>query len=224
MLHVCRSSVCYITTRSNKLVLQHFSSRSTMDRLIRRKPVGADMRTGAAKSEPSTEEVQEGRLLRSRSGRKFPEKTLTDALAQSAKLETRGLGKRPVALADMSNGAGVTLAREKSGKRPGARATQSQGLEERAALAHSDEPLLIGQQLHPPIRQSASCTKALFPVWTQENLLKASQHLCAADPCRFFALGLSFVPPAMSPVSLSCNMNLDLCMLFYISLPHSESE
>ncbi|BDA48498.1 probable DNA-3-methyladenine glycosylase [Coccomyxa sp. Obi] len=150
-----------------------------MDRLRRRKAVGADMRT---ESEPSIEDNQEGRILRSRSGRKIPEKTLADAVAQSAKLETRGLGKRPAALEDMSNGAGVTPARVKTGRKPVARATKSQGLEESAALADSDEPLLIGQQLHPHIQQSASCSRALFPVWTQEDLQKASQHLCAVDP------------------------------------------
>ncbi|CAL8463632.1 g3166 [Coccomyxa elongata] len=82
----------------------------------------------------------------------------------------------------MSNGAEVTLARKNSGKRPGAHAPRSQGLEESAALVDSDEPLLIGQQLHPPIPQSASCTNTLFRVWTQADLQKASQHLCAADP------------------------------------------
>lgn len=156
-----------------------------MDRLRRRKSVGADMRTGSAKSEPNTEEGQEGRILRSKSGRKIPEKTLANALAQSTKLESRGLGKRPVASEDMSNGAEVTLARKRSGKRPGARATQSQGLEKSAALVDSDEPLLIGEQLHPPVPQRPSCTKALFPVWTQADLQKASQHLCAVDPCKF---------------------------------------
>lgn len=153
-----------------------------MDRLRRRKSVGADMRTKSAKSEPSLEERQEGRILRSRSGRKVPEKTLADALAQSSTLKARGLGKRPAALGDMSSGAGVTQPRKNSGRRPVARDTQSQGLEDSAALADSEEPLLIGEQLHPPVPQSISCTKALFPVWTQEGLQKASQHLSAVDP------------------------------------------
>ena len=182
-----------------------------MDRLRRRKSVGADVRTTSTKSEPSTEQSQESRILRSRSGRKVPEKMLADALSQSTKLETRGLGKRPAASEDMSNGAGVTLTRKKSGRRPG---IQCQGLEESAALADSDEPLLIGQQLHPPIPQSASCTKGMFPVWTQVDLQKASEHLCAADPCKFLALKTSSVPPPVSPVSIGLQMTLDHCAFF----------
>lgn len=169
--------------------VQRLKPGLAMERLRKRKGAGSGvhiLHTSSAPPGLTEPQAAEGRSLRSKSGRKISETVLADALAQSTSLENRGLEKKPSGRTHLSKGSGQT---DQKAKKP-ARKPAARVAAESEALGSGAEPSVIAEQTHVPAAQACPGTPQVFPVWTEAELEKASQHLCEVDPCECSGIDL----------------------------------
>lgn len=191
MLYWYHRSITKIVETLASTVLQPLRPGIAMESFRKRKALGSGVHLVHTKSAPVIPDelaAGEGRILRSKSGRKVSEKILADALTQSTSLENRGLEKVPSSRTSLIKGRKkvddkVKKTARESAARAGARSQDNTATEGIAVLASGPEPLVIAEQNHVPISE-AGPSFTIFPVWTEAELKKASQHLCEVDPCK----------------------------------------